>query len=59
MGFHLDGRASMVVGTHTHIPTSDTRILPNALPIRAMLVCAAIIIPVIGMQRSGYRPFQW
>lgn len=29
MGWHLDGRASVVVGTHTHIPTADTRILPD------------------------------
>lgn len=29
MGWHLDGRASVVVGTHTHIPTADARILPK------------------------------
>src|SRR6266446_5279725 len=29
MGWHLDGRVSAVVGTHTHVPTADTRILPN------------------------------
>jgi len=29
MGYFLDGRVSAVVGTHTHIPTSDTRILPR------------------------------
>jgi hypothetical protein len=29
MGWYLDGRASAVVGTHTHIPTADTRILPG------------------------------
>lgn len=29
MGVFLDGRASVVVGTHTHSPTSDERILPN------------------------------
>jgi metallophosphoesterase (TIGR00282 family) len=29
MGWHLDGRVSAVVGTHTHIPTADTRILPG------------------------------
>jgi metallophosphoesterase (TIGR00282 family) len=29
MGWYLDGRVSGVVGTHTHIPTADTRILPN------------------------------
>ncbi len=26
-GWHLDGRVSAVVGTHTHIPTADTRVL--------------------------------
>ena len=28
LGWHLDGRASIVFGTHTHIPTADERILP-------------------------------
>src|SRR4029450_3151880 len=30
MGYFADGRASLVVGTHTHAPTADERILPNA-----------------------------
>ena len=29
MGWYLDGRASLVVGTHTHVPTADARILPG------------------------------
>ena len=29
MGWYLDGRASAVVGTHTHIPTADARVLPG------------------------------
>ncbi len=29
MGFHLDGRMSAVVGTHTHVPTADARVLPK------------------------------
>jgi len=29
MGWYLDGRVTAVVGTHTHVPTSDTRILPR------------------------------
>ncbi len=29
MGWYLDGRASAVVGTHTHIPTADARVLPK------------------------------
>ena len=29
MGWYLDGRVSAVVGTHTHVPTADARILPK------------------------------
>lgn len=29
MGWHLDGRVSAVLGTHTHVPTADERVLPN------------------------------
>jgi metallophosphoesterase (TIGR00282 family) len=29
LGWHLDGRVSAVVGTHTHVPTADTRVLPR------------------------------
>jgi metallophosphoesterase (TIGR00282 family) len=29
MGFYLDGRVSLVLGTHTHVPTRDARILPG------------------------------
>ena len=29
MGHYLDGRVSCVVGTHTHVPTADSRILPG------------------------------
>jgi metallophosphoesterase (TIGR00282 family) len=29
MGWYLDGRVSAIVGTHTHVPTADTRILPE------------------------------
>ena len=29
MGWHLDGRVAAVVGTHTHVPTADARVLPN------------------------------
>ncbi|HWF48373.1 MAG TPA: TIGR00282 family metallophosphoesterase [Bryobacteraceae bacterium] len=31
MGWHLDGRATAMIGTHTHIPTADSRILPKGL----------------------------
>jgi len=29
MGWYLDGRVSAMVGTHTHVPTADTRVLPG------------------------------
>src|SRR5437773_10651091 len=29
MGWHLDGRVSAVLGSHTHVPTADARILPK------------------------------
>ena len=29
MGWHLDGRVAAVVGTHTHVPTADARVLPR------------------------------
>ena len=29
MGWHLDGRFSAVVGSHTHVPTADARVLPG------------------------------
>jgi metallophosphoesterase (TIGR00282 family) len=29
MGWHLDGRVTAVVGTHTHVPTADARLLPK------------------------------
>ncbi|MGC2656482.1 MAG: TIGR00282 family metallophosphoesterase [Bryobacteraceae bacterium] len=31
MGWHLDGRATAMIGTHTHIPTADNRILAQGL----------------------------
>ena len=29
IGWHLNGRVTAVIGTHTHVPTADTRILPG------------------------------
>ena len=35
MGWHLDGRFTAVVGSHTHVPTADARVLPKG----TALVC--------------------
>jgi metallophosphoesterase (TIGR00282 family) len=52
MGWHLDGRATLVVGTHTHVQTADERILPNGT---AYLTDAGMTGPhdsIIGMEKE-------
>ena len=29
LGYYMDGRVSVVAGTHTHVPTADAKVLPN------------------------------
>ncbi|WP_127531706.1 TIGR00282 family metallophosphoesterase [Paenibacillus kobensis] len=53
MGWHLDGRASLVVGTHTHVQTNDDRILPEGT---AYLTDVGMVGPrdgVLGMERTA------
>jgi len=53
MGWHLDGRVSGMVGTHTHVQTADERVLPGGT---AYLTDAGMTGPydsVIGMDREG------
>jgi len=53
MGWHLDGKATLVVGTHTHVQTADERILPNGT---AYLTDAGMTGPhdsIIGMERES------
>lgn len=49
MGFYLDGRVSAVVGTHTHIPTADTRILPNGTGYVSDVGMVGALHSVLGM----------
>jgi metallophosphoesterase (TIGR00282 family) len=52
MGWHLDGKATLVVGTHTHVQTADERILPNGT---AYLTDAGMTGPhdsIIGMEKE-------
>jgi metallophosphoesterase (TIGR00282 family) len=48
MGMFLDGRVSAVVGTHTHIPTSDARVLPKGTAYRTDLGMCGVYDSVIG-----------
>jgi metallophosphoesterase (TIGR00282 family) len=50
MGFFVDGRASLVVGTHTHIPTADARILGGGTALMADAGMCGDFDSIIGMQ---------
>ena len=52
MGWHLDGKVTAVLGTHTHVQTADERVLPNGT---AYLTDAGMTGPhdsIIGMERQ-------
>ncbi|MBO94450.1 MAG: hypothetical protein CMI32_06075 [Opitutales bacterium] len=53
MGWHLDGRATAIFGTHTHIPTSDTRILPKGSAYRTDLGMSGPYESVIGRDKDA------
>lgn len=52
MGHFCDGRASVVVGTHTHIPTADTRILSGGTGYQTDAGMCGCYDSVIGMDKS-------
>ncbi len=52
LGWHLDGRASLVVGTHTHVQTADERILPNGTAFLCDAGMTGGFESVIGMDRN-------
>jgi len=52
VGYFCDGRASLVVGTHTHVPTSDHRILPNGTAYMTDAGMTGDYESIIGMDRE-------
>lgn len=50
MGWHLDGKVSAVVGTHTHVPTADERVLPNGTAFQSDAGMCGPLDSVIGSQ---------
>ena len=52
MGWHLDGRVSAVVGTHTHVQTADERILPEGTAYLTDLGMTGSYAGVIGMNKA-------
>jgi metallophosphoesterase (TIGR00282 family) len=52
MGVFCDGRASLVVGTHTHVPTADHRVLPNGTAFISDVGMTGDFDSVIGMSKD-------
>jgi metallophosphoesterase (TIGR00282 family) len=52
MGHYCDGRASLVVGTHTHVPTADTQILPGGTGYMTDAGMCGDYNSVIGMEKA-------
>ena len=53
MGFFFDGKATMVVGTHTHVPTSDSRILEKGTAYQTDIGMCGDYNSVIGMNKDN------
>jgi len=52
LGHHVDGRASMAVGTHTHVPTADAMILPGGTAYQTDIGMCGDYDSVIGMKKE-------
>ena len=52
MAYYCDGRASLVIGTHTHVPTSDQRILPGGTAYQSDAGMCGDYDSVLGMHKD-------
>jgi 2',3'-cyclic-nucleotide 2'-phosphodiesterase len=52
MGWHLDGKASAIVGTHTHVQTADERILPGGTAFISDLGMTGPYDSVLGREKA-------
>lgn len=52
LGWYLDGRVSAVVGTHTHVPTADARVLPGGTAYITDVGMTGPYDSVIGVEKS-------
>ncbi len=53
IGYYFDGKASLVIGTHTHIPTNDARILKNGTAYQTDAGMCGDYNSVIGMNKEN------
>jgi 2',3'-cyclic-nucleotide 2'-phosphodiesterase len=52
MGWYLDGRVTAVIGTHTHIPTADNRVLPKGTAYQTDVGMSGPYDSVIGVEKE-------
>jgi 2',3'-cyclic-nucleotide 2'-phosphodiesterase len=52
MGWYLDGRATAVLGTHTHVPTADERILPSGTAFQTDVGMSGPYDSIIGVEKD-------
>jgi metallophosphoesterase (TIGR00282 family) len=52
MGWHLDGRVTAMLGTHTHIPTADERVLPGGTAYQTDVGMSGPYDSVIGVEKE-------
>ncbi|EKD76224.1 MAG: hypothetical protein ACD_43C00186G0002 [uncultured bacterium] len=52
LAWYCDGRASLLVGTHTHVPTADLRTLPKGTGLVCDIGCVAPAVSVIGADKE-------
>ena len=57
LGQFLDGRVSSVTGTHTHVPTADTWIMPGGTLFQSDLGMCGDYNSIIGSRSAGIIPF--
>jgi hypothetical protein len=53
MGWHLDGRVAAVLGTHTHVPTADARVLPGGTAFICDVGMTGSRTSVLGVKPEG------
>ena len=52
MGWFLDGRVTAVLGTHTHVPTADERVLPNGTAFQTDVGMSGPYDSIIGVEKD-------
>jgi metallophosphoesterase (TIGR00282 family) len=53
IGWHLDGRVAAVVGTHTHVPSADARVLPGGTAVITDAGMTGSRAGVLGVKKEG------